>query len=157
MQKKRIIVGLVIAALAILIDQLSKAWLLGLMAEHNGEIKLLPFFNLVMVWNKGISFGMFSDHDQPYALIALAVVIVAILLHWLVKAHSYWLSGAIGLVIGGALGNVIDRFRYGAVADFFDLYIENYHWPAFNFADSFIFIGVVILLLDSMFSGRKQP
>jgi signal peptidase II len=156
MQKKRVITGLSVTLAALAVDQLSKWWLLQLLADPDTKVNLLPFFNLVMVWNRGISFGMFSEHFSPYIFIAVAVGIVGILLRWLWTAHFLSTAVALGLVMGGAIGNVIDRLRFGAVADFFDFYIENYHWPAFNVADSCIFIGVVILLLESMFRG-SQP
>jgi len=142
--------------LALALDQISKWYLLTqsdlpFFSSHT----VTPFFNLVMVWNKGISFGMFSEHDQPWVLIALSLAIIALLVRWLYTAKNTRTTGAIGLIIGGALGNIIDRLRFGAVADFFDFHIDTYHWPAFNIADAAIVIGVVILCADSMFSARK--
>lgn len=152
MRHKHLFFGLFIAALALMLDQLSK-WILlekvGMLTRPPMEIT--PFFNLAMVWNRGISFGMFSDYNQPFILIFLSLAITAVLLKWLHKADSRFLAAALGITIGGALGNVVDRLRFGAVADFFDFHLMGYHWPAFNVADSCIFIGVVILCLESMF------
>lgn len=114
-------------------------------------IEVTPFFNLVMVWNHGVSFGMFSNPDSDYSmwvLIAVAIGISIALSFWLFKSERLSEVMAIGLVIGGALGNVIDRLRFGAVADFFDIHALGYHYPSFNIADSAIFIGVAWLLYD---------
>jgi signal peptidase II len=148
--------GVRMLLLVLALDQGSKWYFLQVSdLPYFQPISVTPFFDLVMVWNKGISFGMFSSQNQPYLLIALSAVIVFILWRWLATAGSRWIAGAIGAIIGGALGNVIDRLRFGAVADFFDFHMDIYHWPAFNVADSAIFIGVVILCADSMFGGRK--
>lgn len=153
---KSLMVGLATAFIAFACDQLSKWYLLNVIDINNRPpIEVTSFFNLVMVWNYGISFGMFAGAKQPLLLIVLSLGICLILLSWLAKVSERWLAAAIGLVIGGALGNVIDRARFGAVADFFDFYIKNSHWPAFNIADSCIFIGVVLLCIDSMFMRKK--
>lgn len=149
--KRCVGIGLATAALAFAFDQLSKWFLLEMvLIPFRSPIEITPFFDLVMVWNRGISFGMFAGQNQPYVLMALSCAIIYILLDWLWKTPSPTAGAAIGAVIGGALGNVVDRFRYGAVADFFDFHIDTYHWPAFNIADSTIFIGVVILCLLSI-------
>jgi signal peptidase II len=149
--------GLLAAVATLALDQASKWWLLevtGLAARP--PIEALPVFNLVMVWNTGISFGMLAGYNQPLLLIALSGVIMAILLVWLARADSRLTALALGIVLGGALGNVVDRLRFGAVADFFDFHIGPYHWPAFNIADAAIFIGVVLLCVSSMFMGPKN-
>lgn len=152
--------GLLIAAIILISDQISKHLLLGLFVDNPFRvIEVTSFFNLVMVWNHGVSFGMFAEHRQPLLLIAVALIIVTYLLFWLWKATHRWVVFGIGMVIGGAIGNVIDRVRFGAVADFFDFHAMGMHWPAFNIADSAIFIGVVVLCIDSMFleeSRRKR-
>ena len=126
--------GLVIAAVCTALDQASKWWLMGVLERAGGPIELLPFFNLVMVWNPGVSFGMFQSGNAwaPWILSALALVIVFVLVRWLGKAETRFIAAGLGLVIGGALGNVIDRMVWGKVADFFDVYIDTWHWPAFN-------------------------
>lgn len=157
MISKHSIWGGLAALLALALDQANKWHMLSVVDIANRPpIEVTPFFNLVMVWNRGVSFGMFSEQNQPLLLICLSLVICGVLLVWLFKAESRAVALAIGLVIGGALGNVIDRVRFGAVADFFDFYIENWHWPAFNIADSCIFIGVVVLCIDSMFMHRHK-
>jgi len=134
-------------------DQVSKEWLIALLAQHHNEtIVLTSFFNLVMVWNYGVSFGMLSEpgSDVRYFLMGVALVIVMMMSFWLYHATSRWVAAAIGLVIGGAIGNVIDRIRFGAVADFFDFHLYGVHWPAFNIADASIFLGVALLIWDSV-------
>ncbi len=149
---KKIVAGaLLIACATVLIDQYSKWFVLYKMAlPHRPPIEVTSFFNLVMVWNHGISFGMFSAQRMPEVLIALASMIVAILLVWLAKATDRLTMLGIGLVVGGAVGNIIDRLQFGAVADFLDFHAFGVHWPAFNIADSSIFIGVVVLCIESM-------
>jgi len=121
-------------------------------------IPVASFFNLVLTWNKGISFGLFNNDNSLNALIlsALALAIVVVLVLWLRRAENALIAAGLGLIIGGALGNVIDRTLHGAVVDFLDFSIAGYHWPAFNAADSFISIGAVILIYDSLFSGRPR-
>jgi len=159
-QNKRIfITSLIIAAIIIGLDQLSKWYLLdvvGFATRPTMAIYITSFFNLVMVWNHGISFGMFSGAKLPLALIAMALVIIGILIRWLMKAEDKFAMWGIGFVVGGALGNVIDRARFGAVADFFDFHVLGYHWPAFNIADSAIFIGVVVLCIQGMMQPQKN-
>lgn len=154
---KRYRIALAALLAALLADQLCKAWLLELTGyDVRAQIEWLPFFNIVLVWNRGVSFGMLSSHDQPLLLIGLSLLIIAILCRWLQKAQESASAAAIGIIIGGALGNIIDRLRFGAVADFFDFHLYGYHWPAFNIADSCIFIGVVVLCIRSMFGEANR-
>jgi signal peptidase II len=151
--------GLLIALIALVVDQVHKYWMLHIFnIDEIGMVQVTSFFNLVMVWNHGISFGMFNDGDphqyQPLMLSLLALVIVTILLFWLKKAENKFQVWGIGLVIGGALGNVIDRTLYGAVADFLDFHYDGFHWPAFNFADSFICVGVFLLVFEGLFAKK---
>lgn len=150
---------LVIIILTIAADQLSKWYMLyGLHLPIIKQIELLPFFNLTMVWNYGVSFGLFSSRDpmNAYFLIGMALIITGWLCVWMLRTQTGFLRVAQALIIGGALGNVIDRVRYGAVADFFDVHVAGYHWPAFNIADSAIFIGVMILLYESLLTQKKS-
>lgn len=121
------------------------------------EIVVTPFFNLVLAWNRGVSFSLFRSDASlaPYLLSAVAVAVVIALLVWLGRQHRFWPALGIGLVIGGALGNVIDRLRHGAVVDFLDFHAAGWHWPAFNLADSAITIGVAVLVVDGLF-GRPD-
>ncbi|MDP6706150.1 MAG: signal peptidase II, partial [Alphaproteobacteria bacterium] len=131
--------GLAVAVAILIADQLSKMWLIGLLAVHERGIELTPFFDLVMVWNRGVSFGLFGAAGLgPWPFVALAIAIVAAMLVWLWRVETRLLGLAIGAVVGGALGNTVDRIRFGAVADFFDFHLAGYHWPAFNLADSAI-------------------
>ncbi len=117
------------------------------------QIEVLPFFNWVMVWNKGVSFGMFNQGGTIAVtlLILLSFAITIWFLIWLFKTNARMQKIGIALVIGGALGNVFDRFKYGAVVDFLDFHIGDWHYPAFNIADSSIVVGVVILIIYAMF------
>jgi len=150
--------GLPVALVIIVVDQLTKWWIVYDVMASPRVIPVVPFFNLVMGWNRGVSFGLF-DSDSPmhqWLLIGLASVVVVVLLFWLRRAETRRIAYALGLIIGGALGNVIDRINFGAVADFLDVYIGDYHWPAFNVADAGITVGAVILVLDSLFAGPDQ-
>lgn len=151
--------GLLVAVAAFILDQLSKIWIVDhlRLADIENGIEILPVFRLVMVWNYGISFGMFSDGGdmRRWLLIGVALVITTVMLLWLWKSRHGLMSLALGLVIGGAMGNVIDRLRWGAVADFFYFHYEEWYWPAFNIADSSIFIGVVLLCWDSIVNPEK--
>jgi signal peptidase II len=149
--------GYLIAALTTLADQLHKWYMLEIVNISKKPIHVADFFNLVMVWNPGISFGMFRNHNySAYIFSALALVIVAFLSAWLYKTTSRFSMIAIGFVIGGALGNVADRLRFGAVADFFDFHVQHYHWPAFNIADAMVFTGAVMLCIESAFGKNQQ-
>jgi signal peptidase II len=146
-------------ALAILIaDQLSKFWLLDYLAMGaHAPVEVTSFFKLVMVWNYGISFGMLAMPDSwmPMLLIALAVVISALLWRLAHKTDDRAEALAYMVIIGGALGNAIDRVRYGAVADFFYFHIGTLGWPAFNIADASIFCGVAAILFRSVLLRQR--
>ncbi len=160
--------GLSIACLIIGLDQLSKYWIVEKVMRPEGvdgtpfhsatRIEVLPFFDLVMAWNRGVSFGIGNTGGEWNALIlsALAMAICAGMTFWLAKAETLLVQVALGGIIGGALGNVIDRARFGAVADFLDVHVAGYHWPAFNVADSAITVGAVFLIVDSLFAGRDS-
>ncbi|MCC6470823.1 MAG: signal peptidase II [Alphaproteobacteria bacterium] len=149
--------GLGLAALILVADQLTKAWMMGLLQGAGRAVEVTGFFKLVTVWNRGMSFGLFNDAQASWALIALALAISGILLWWL-KGTTRALPGlAIGLVLGGALGNVVDRLRFGAVFDFLYFHIGEWYWPAFNLADSAITVGVALLLLDGLSESRESP
>lgn len=125
------------------------------------RIDVLPFFNLVMVWNKGVSFGMFNDDWTygPLILFGVAAILVISFAVWLCRTTSAMTAAGLVLIIGGALGNMLDRVRFGAVADFLDLYAGDLHWPAFNVADSAICIGIALLLIHGLFfeAKKKEP
>ena len=156
--------GLAVAALAALLDQASKLWVLRYFGEPGCANHLVPvtsFFDFVLTCNRGISFGFFNQPGQPglgfliFAVFATAVVVA--LAVWLYRVRSAFLAVAIGLIIGGAIGNVIDRLRLGGVVDFLYFHAGAWYWPAFNFADSAICLGVAAMLLDGSLSRRVAP
>lgn len=156
--------GLVLAAVIIVLDQASKWAVVELLMRPEGvadtpfyssvRIALLPVFDLVMAWNRGVSFGILNNAGAWNAVIlsVLSVAISAGLLVWMRRSTSRLVTLALGGIVGGALGNVIDRVRWGAVADFLDVHVMGYHWPAFNLADSAITVGAVLLVLDALFA-----
>ncbi len=149
--------SLTIALIIFILDQWSKFSILQHPELSNYKtIAVTSFFNLVLVFNRGVSFGMFAGQNQPLLLIAIAAIILSILIVWLWGNSSLMVAIGIGFIIGGALGNVVDRILYGAVVDFLDFHINDLHWPAFNIADSFVFIGVVVLCVYSMFFEKKN-
>lgn len=131
-------------------------WLINAPAQGTADpLPVTSFFNLVMVWNHGISFGMFAS-GTPWFLIIAALAISAGFGVWLTRVFNWPQAIALGLVIGGAAGNVIDRFRFGAVADFLDFHAYGWHYPAFNVADSAITIGIALLVIDGLFWEPKR-
>ena len=150
--------GLLIALVVIALDQASKWWILLFVMNPPQLIEIVPVFNLVLTWNRGVSFGLFDTNSpaSPWILSILAVAIVGVLLHWMRRAEGKLIPLALGLIVGGAIGNVIDRLVHGAVVDFLDVHWGTYHWPAFNVADSGITVGAVLLIADSLFSARGQ-
>lgn len=153
------LLGLGITVLVFALDQLTKWWIVTDVMDPLRILEITPFLNIVLVRNRGASFGMLNDGGEwgPWLLTALAVVIAVGLLVWLWRARSSWVAVALGMIIGGAAGNVIDRLRFGAVTDFLDAHWGELHWPAFNLADSAITVGVVILLADSLIGRSGKP
>ncbi len=150
--------GLWIAVIVLVADQISKWWIVSTVMMPPRVIPVTSFFNLVMGWNRGVSFGLFNS-DSPlndWVLPVVALVIVGFLLVWLIRAEKPLMALALGMVIGGAIGNLIDRFHYGAVADFLDFHMAGYHFPAFNVADAGISVGALFLVVDSLFSGPDK-
>jgi signal peptidase II len=151
--------GLGIAALVVLADQAHKAWMLYVYdIGAKGIVTIAPFFDLVLVWNRGISYGLLPQESMlgRLGLILFAVAASIALAVWLARATSPLAASAIGLIIGGAVGNAIDRIVYGAVADFFSFHAFGFDWYVFNIADVAIVAGVVGLLYDSVFGGHKK-
>jgi len=136
----------------VLIDQITKSYFINLfMNNQDGVVSVFPGLSFVNVWNEGISFGMFSDLEYSntlFLLLSCSIVLVLIFLLFKEKTRVYSLSYA--LIIGGAIGNIIDRFNYGAVYDFIDIYVSHYHWPAFNIADSWVCVGILLLFIESL-------
>ena len=151
--------GLGIAVLTVLADQANKAWMLDVYdIGAKGSVALTSFFDLVLVWNQGISYGLLPQESAlgRLGLILFALAASLALTVWLARIESRLAAASIGLIIGGAVGNAIDRVIYGAVADFFSLHGFGYQWYVFNVADTAIVAGVVGLLYDSLFRGHKK-
>ena len=148
--------GAATAALAFALDQATKWWVLAHLMDPPRVIPITPFFNLVLGWNRGVSFGLLSaDHPAtPWLLSSIALAVVVGLVVWTTRDRRPGMAASVGFIVGGALGNVVDRLRHGAVTDFLDFHVAGYHWPAFNLADSTIFVGTALLLLVG---GRREP
>ena len=151
------LLGLLMAVLVFGLDQVSKWWVLyrlGLPAL--GSIALLPILNLTMVWNHGVTFGLLTTQGAagPYLLGAVALAVVAALGVWLRRSGRVLVALPIGAIAGGAIGNVIDRLRYGAVVDFIHAHAFGYSWYVFNVADAAIVCGVATLMLETVLPGR---
>ncbi len=155
----RVAGGLLAAVLVLAADQASKQWVLhGLDLPERGSVAVFPGLNLTMVWNQGVTFGLFRAGTQLGAalLAAVAVAVVAVLLTWLRRAENALVATALGAVAGGAIGNIIDRLRYGAVVDFIHAHALGWSWYVFNVADAAICCGVGLLLLDGL-RPRRLP
>ncbi|MEO3428326.1 signal peptidase II [Pelagibius sp. CAU 1746] len=155
--------SLYIGAAILLLDQLTKWVILLRVMDPPRVIEVTGFFNLVLTYNTGVSFGLFQGDAawQPYILVFLNLAVSAGLLIWLHReTHKGGSAGllpwAVGLVVGGALGNAVDRLHLPGVVDFLDFHLAGWHWPAFNVADSAIVGGVILLIADGLFQpGRK--
>ena len=119
------------------------------------EMEITSFLNLVLVQNKGISFGLFSRYEIGWLISILTIGIVVVLFIWMRKLERAILALPFSLIIGGAIGNLIDRLNYGFVVDFIDFHFFGWHWPAFNIADSAITVGVIFLLIASFSNNFK--
>lgn len=158
--------GILAALVTLVADQASKLWLLNVFdLAHRGAVRVTPFFDLVLAWNIGISFGWLQHDSQAAQLALLAVKALAVvaLAIWMARSHTRLATVALGLIIGGAIGNGIDRLLHGAVVDFALFHIElggkTYNWYVFNLADVAIVAGVAALLYDSFLGvpAAKAP
>ncbi len=150
-------VGLTMAVFSFVLDQAHKWWMLGPFdIQTKGRVTITPFLDLVIGWNKGISYGLFPQHSESgrFVLIVASLVISAVLWVWLARTTRPLTAAALGLVIGGALANALDRIIHTAVADFFLLHAFGYSWYIFNVADIAIVAGVCILLYESWAEER---
>src|SRR4051794_980012 len=152
--------GLAVAAGVALFDQLSKAWVLRFFGEAGCAAHYRPvtwFFDLVLTCNTGISFGLFNRSEIGSLVFMVAgSAIIVVLLIWLSRVRDILLAVALGLVIGGAVGNVVDRLRFDGVIDFLYFHVGAWGWPAFNLADSAICLGVAAIVLDGVLSRRES-
>ncbi len=148
---------LVLALVLVVADQVTKAWVLAALTPYE-PIAVTPFFNLVLVHNTGAAFSLLADAGgwQRWFFVVLTVVIAAVVTVWLVRSarHQRATPLALALVLGGAIGNLIDRLRFGHVIDFLDFHAGGWHWPAFNLADSAITCGAVLLVVLAL-AGRE--
>ena len=153
---RRLISAAAIALAAAGLDQASKWLMLEVVLNPPESIALTPFLNLRLGFNTGVSFGLFQEDSvsRSWTLIAVSVAVMIWLLIWLWRAEQRLVVVALGAILGGAAGNIIDRMRFGAVFDFLDFHAFGWHWPAFNIADSAIVIGVGLLLLDGFLPRR---
>jgi signal peptidase II len=148
-----------LALLILIIDQLSKTWVVANFDLYE-SVAVMPFFNLTYMQNTGAAFSFLADAGgwQRWFFTTIAIVVSAVLLYWMKQAprQQNLLPIAFALIISGAIGNVIDRMLHGYVVDFLDVYVGQYHWPAFNVADSAIFIGAALMLYDG-FTSKEAP
>ncbi len=145
--------GVLAALLVLVADQASKAWILyGLNLPVRQSLHVFWWLNLTMVWNHGITFGIMNGDSQigAWILIAVALIVVALLWGWLRRAETLLAAGALGAIAGGAVGNILDRLRFGAVVDFIHAHAYGYSWYVFNVADAAIVCGVAVLVLDGL-------
>jgi signal peptidase II len=148
-----------LAALVLAIDQFYKWWMLNVyMIADKSPVTISPFLDLVMVWNRGISYGLFQQNSETgrIILILLSGLAIILIMVWMMRSGSRFVSAALALVAGGATGNVVDRLNFGAVADFFALHAFGYNWYVFNLADTAIVAGVAGLIYDSLFIRHKS-
>ncbi len=157
------LLGVTVAALACLLDQALKFWLLlDFDLANRGRFAVMPFFDLVLTWNTGISYGLFPQQGPigEWALFAFKLAAVVFLWVWLARATWRLTAAALGLIIGGAIGNAIDRLHWPGVMDFVLFHIEapnfEFRWYVFNFADVAIVAGVLVLLYESLLSGAAK-
>lgn len=150
---------LVIALIGLVLDQATKLWLLyGFDLGTNGPVAVLPVLDFVLVWNRGVSYGLFQQDSVTgrWLLAGLTVAITIGLWVWSARCQSRLIALALALVIGGALGNGIDRIAHGAVVDFVHFHVGNFSWYVFNLADVWIVAGVAALLYDSFTNGPNS-
>jgi len=159
--------GLFLAMLVLLLDQVTKLAIVEWLNPQAGRLQqcspaegvaITGFLALVLVCNRGMSFGMLNSGDPlvPWILGGLSIAVAIGLVWWLARARRWMVILGLGLVLGGAVGNLVDRFLYGAVVDFVLLHAGRWHWPAFNLADSAITLGVIALLWDSLFGVQES-
>ena len=148
-----------LVAITLIVDQASKELLLRYLLKAGTLVPVIDgLFQLVVVWNPGVSFGLLSGDRAlpPWVLSGVAVAVCIGLFLWLRRTDRLLTGWGIGLVMGGAIGNVIDRARWGAVFDFADFHVRGWHWPAFNIADAAIVVGVGLMLIDSLIGERTR-
>jgi len=137
------------------LDQVSKRLVVENIEIFANNLVISKYFNLVYVENRGVSFGMFSEHDKSFYFGILSMLVSTYIIYLLVKSNDLTESLGLSLILGGAIGNGVDRLYYGYVVDFIDLHLNDLHWPAFNFADTFITVGAIVFVF-SIISNKKN-
>lgn len=150
-----------VITVVIVLDQLTKAMVVDSLSLYESREIIPGFFNLVYVTNSGAAFSLLADVNSPwrhyfFLTIGSAALVGLTIVYWKLRKANWLYSWALALIAGGAAGNLIDRVRFGSVIDFLDIYIGNYHWPAFNIADSAICIGAGLFLIINIFDTRNQ-
>lgn len=157
--KTKYIIFSITSTVIILLDQFSKVYIHSIMSLHESVPVIEGFFNVTYVKNPGAAFGFLSNASpafRSFFLVAVTFIAILLILYFISKskAKEVFLTFSLSLILGGAVGNLIDRVRVGEVTDFLDFYVASYHWPAFNIADSAISVGAIILLIE-IFKRRK--
>lgn len=155
---RQFVAALLVAGLLAAADLFTKWAMVNIVMNPPQVIPVFSFFNLVLVFNRGVTFGLLNNLGTwgPVILSALALGIIAVLMVWLRRARNHGERTGLVLVIGGAFGNLVDRLQDGAVTDYLDFYVGQYHWPAFNLADSLIVIGFASLILFGRGAGQDE-
>jgi signal peptidase II len=150
---KNSLMWLLLSLLILVLDQITKTWVSNHLS-YNQPVNILPYFDLRLLHNTGAAWSILADQGgwQRWFLSGLAIIVSIVIMVWLTRLDSKqrWLACALALILGGALGNVMDRIIYGYVVDFIDIYYQQWHWPAFNIADIAISIGAIMLLIDAI-------
>ena len=158
MIKKNLLKDFIIILFIFLIDRISKQLVINLDSNNlNSEIFLSKFLNIQLIWNNGVAFGLFaSDDNFVYNLITTLIIIIILTLFFFITKTRGIEKYSFIVILGGALGNVFDRFLYSAVPDFIDIHYQNFHWFIFNVADIFITLGVILLIYAEIFLKNKK-
>ena len=148
-----------VSVVVLLADQCTKLLADAMLSLHQ-QVPVIPYFALLKAYNSGAAFSFLSDASgwQRWFFVVLALIVIGVLLVWLrrLPAEERRARLALALILGGAVGNLIDRLVYGYVIDFLDIYYGSWHWPAFNIADAAISVGAFLLVLDTLLSGREK-
>ena len=156
MKKKIFLIKFLLIFSIFLIDQISKYYIINYFELQNDVVYLNSFLNFQLIWNEGIAFGLLSfDNNFYYNLITLVIIFVIIILLFLIKNHNQY-SYFYSMIVGGAMGNLVDRIRYSSVPDFIDFHISNCHWFVFNIADIFVSLGVFCLIVAEIFFNKNK-
>jgi signal peptidase II len=151
-------IGILLGIVTLVLDQVSKTYVVNILSTNPDHIvNSLPFLNIILTWNNGITFGLFRQYSASHIIFSLlASLVTMILCNFLRKTDRIRESIALGMIIGGAIGNICDRIRFGAVIDFLDFHILHHHWYTFNIADAGICLGVALWITDNLYKDFKK-